>query len=134
MASGYCKVSGIDELLNEMENRLGDAKVKTIVNRALRETGQEVEPKFRSSISTYRDTGQTVAQITVSGVKREEGIPKVEIGFGSGSRWRLVHLSEFGYAGNGNPRGLGVIRRFSSELEGEYPNIIRPKLKSGFGL
>lgn len=133
MASG-ARISGIDDILRAMEKELGDAKVTRIVNRSLKQTAQDIEPDFRSAIATYKDTGETVDSIVVSGILRSEGVPMVKLGFGAGSRWRLVHLNELGYAKNRNPRGLGVIRRFSAGLEDSFPEKIRVKLQDGFGL
>ncbi len=43
------------------------------------------------------DTGETHDTVIASGGK---GPPKtIEVGWGQGSRWRLVHLSEFHYTG-----------------------------------
>lgn len=136
MASG-AKLTGLDDVLEKLEEKLGERKVKQIVNDSLRAAGQEIEPEFRSVISSYRDTGRTVNEITVSRVVRVDGIPKIKIGFRGGvkqARWRLVHLQEFGYDGNGSPRGLGKIRNFSSKLEGTYPDIIARELRERFGL
>lgn len=132
--AGSARPVGFDEMLAKMEEELGEAKVKRVVNKALREVGKEIEPEFKARIAGYRDTGETTESVTMSGVRREEGIPKIMLGFGPGSRWRLVHLSEFGYSKKSNPRGLGVIRRFSAELEGSYPGQIGDKLRGGFGL
>lgn len=123
------EITGIDEVLRNMEKQLGTNKVNRTVNKSLREVGRMIEPDFKEAIGVFKDTGETIDSVTVSGVRRSEGIPGIKIGFGAGSRWRLVHLNEFGYAKQRNPRGLGVIRRFSDELEGVYPKIIKEKLK-----
>lgn len=133
MASGV-KITGIDELLTNMERELGEAKVNRVVNKALRETGQEILPDFKAELSSFRDTGETVDSATVSGVSRSSGVPTVKLGFGAGTRWRLVHLSELGYSKNPNPRGFGVIRRFAEKLEETYPTTIANKLRGGFKL
>lgn len=132
--AGSAKLVGLDEVLAKLEQELGEAKVRRVVNKSLREVGKEIEPEFKARIAGYKDTGETTEAVTISGVRREEGIPKIMLGFGPGSRWRLVHLSEFGYSKKRNPRGLGVIRRFSAELEGAYPDKIGDKLRGGFGL
>lgn len=134
MSSG-AELTGFDELLANMERRLGEAKVNRVVNKALRETVKEIEPDFKAAVSVYRDTGATVEAVTASGVSRAEGMAQVKLGFGKGSptRWQLVHLNELGYAKNPSPRGFGVIRRFSDSLEGSYPEKIRVRLREGFG-
>lgn len=134
MTSG-AKLIGVDEVLAKMEEKLGEKKVRQVTNKALRKTSKEIEPEFKGVISGYRDTGATVEAIAVSGVSRESGVPKIKLGFGKGhpTRWQLVHLNELGYAKNPNPRGFGVIRRFSERLEKEYPEKIRVHLKDSFG-
>ncbi|AXQ79426.1 hypothetical protein DDV21_010230 [Streptococcus chenjunshii] len=131
MASG-AKLKGYDELIRNMEKKLGPDKVKRAVNKSLRETSKLIEPDFKDAVSSYKDTGATVNAVVISGVKRDMGIPSIKLGFTS-PRWNLVHLQELGYSRNPSPRGFGVIRRFSNELEGVYPKLIAEKLKEEFG-
>lgn len=134
MTSG-ARLVGMDDVLAKLEEELGEEAVRRKTNKALRKTSKEIEPEFKEVISAYRDTGATVDTITVSGVSRASGGAQVKLGFGKGhpSRWQLVHLNELGYAKNPNPRGFGVIRRFSERLEKEYPEKIRVHLKDSFG-
>lgn len=134
MTSG-AKLVGVQSLLANMERKLGEGKVNRVVNKALRETAKEIEPDFKEVISGYRDTGATVEAVVVSGVSRASGVAQVKLGFGKGhpTRWQLVHLNELGYAKNPSPRGFGVIRRFSDQLQTTYPERIQAHLKAGFG-
>lgn len=134
MASGV-ELVGVDEVLAKMEQRLGEAKVRRVTNKALREVGRELEPEFKQAVASYRDTGATVNAVVVSGISRTTGRAEIKIGFGKGfpSRWQLVHLNELGYDRNRNPRGFGVIRRFSNRLESQYPEKIATRLRAGFG-
>ncbi|WP_375708828.1 HK97 gp10 family phage protein [Streptococcus dysgalactiae] len=125
------ELKGIDELLANMEKELGSAKVNRAVNKALKEVGKELEPSFKSAISVYKRTGETVESAVVSGVKRTEGIPTIKLGF-IAPRWRLVHLQELEYGWKKSRRGIGVIRRYSSVLEGIYPQRVQEKLKGEF--
>lgn len=134
MMSSGVSFKGFEEVLRNLERELGEGKVNRVVNQSLRTVSKDVEPEFRKRISAYKLTGTTLSEITMSGVLRDQGIPKIMVGFGKGSRWRLVHLQEFGYAKKGNPRGLGVIRRYSAELELSYPDKIKNKLREEFGL
>ncbi|WP_367986221.1 hypothetical protein AB1F57_05235 [Streptococcus sp. ZY1909104] len=134
MASG-ANLVGFEEVLAKMEEKLGESKVRRVTNKALREVAKEIEPDFKEAISSYRDTGATVNAIVVSGVSRATGVAQIKLGFGKGepTRWQLVHLNELGYARNPNPRGFGVIRRFSEGLETTYPEKIKVHLQDGFG-
>lgn len=134
MTSG-AKLVGMDDVLEKLEEKLGEDAVRRKTNKALRATSKEIEPDFKEVVSAYRDTGTTVDAVAVSGVSRATGVAQVKIGFGKGypSRWQLVHLNELGYAKKARPRGFGLIRRFSERLEREYPEKIRSSLKDSFG-
>lgn len=133
MTRGYAKLRGLEEVVKNMEKKLGESKVNRVVNKALKETSEIIEPEFATAVSVYKDTGATVSSVVTSGVRRDMGIPGIKLGFTS-PRWQLVHLNELGYSRKPSPRGYGVIRRFSSQLEGIYPHLIEPKIKEGFKL
>lgn len=127
--SSRAELRGIDEVLINLEKRLGEAKVRRAANKALRETGNETEVKLKAALEVYRDTGRTIDETTVGGVRSTDGFPLLKIGFGAGSRWRLVHLNELGYSKNPTPRGFGVIRRFSESQKASYKAKMREKLR-----
>lgn len=131
MSSG-ATIKGLDVVLVNMERKLGTAKVKRVANKALRETAQEFEPHFKRAIAVYAATGLTVKSTVYSRVSGSLGVPTVKLGFGQGSRWRLVHLSEFGYAKKRNPRGFGVIRRFSEANKSVFKAKVHSKLRGAF--
>lgn len=129
MSSG-AELKGFDEVLRNLEMRLGDAKVKRATSRALKATADETLNEFKSALEVYKYTGETIESATVGRVTgMPVGVPVIKIGFGKGSRWRLVHLNEFGYAKNAHPRGFGVIRRFSEANSQKYKYRIASHLK-----
>lgn len=129
MSSG-AELKGFDDVLRNLEMRLGDAKVKRATSRALKATANETLEEFKGALQVYKDTGETIESATVGRVTGlPVGVPVIKIGFGAGSRWRLVHLNEFGYAKNAHPRGFGVIRRFSEENVQKYKYRIASHLK-----
>lgn len=129
MSSG-AELKGFDEVLRNLEMRLGDAKVKRATSRALKSTADETLNEFKSALEVYKYTGETIESATVGRVTgMPVGVPVIKIGFGEGSRWRLVHLNEFGYAKNSHPRGFGVIRRFSEANSQKYKYRIASYLK-----
>ena len=125
MSSG-AELKGFDDVLRNLEMRLGDAKVKRATSRALKAAANETLEEFKGALQVYKDTGETIESATVG---RVTGVPVIKIGFGAGSRWRLVHLNEFGYAKNAHPRGFGVIRRFSESNAQKYKYRIVNHLK-----
>lgn len=134
MSSGATLV-GFEEVIRNLEAKLGDGKVRRSANKALKGAATETLEDFKGALGIYKDTGETIASATVGNVTGSfEGVPMVKLGFGAGSRWRLVHLSEFGYAKKAHPRGFGVIRRFSEANKEKFKYRLASKLKAeGFG-
>lgn len=129
MSSG-AKLRGFDDVLRNIEARLGDAKVKRATSHALKTVADETLEEFKGALQAYKDTGETIESATAGRVTGlATGVPVVKIGFGEGSRWRLVHLNEFGYGKNPHPRGFGVIRRFSEANAKTYKYRIASHLK-----
>lgn len=131
MSSG-AELRGFDDVLRNIEVRLGDNKVKRATSQALKAVANETLEEFKGALQVYKDTGATIESATVGRVTGlATGVPVVKIGFGEGSRWRLVHLNEFGYAKNPHPRGFGVIRRFSEAHAKTYKYRMASHLKIG---
>lgn len=129
MSSG-AELKGFDEVLRNLEMRLGDEKVKRATSRALKATANETLEDFKVALEVFKDKGDTIESATAGRVTGlAAGVPVVKIGFGEGSRWRLVHLNEFGYSKNPHPRGFGVIRRFSESNAQKYKFRIASHLK-----
>ena len=131
MSSG-AELRGIDDVLRNLEARLGDTKVKRATSQALKAVANETLEEFKGALEVFKDTGETIESATAGRVTGlAAGVPVVKIGFGEGSRWRLVHLNEFGYSKNPHPRGFGVIRRFSEAHAKTYKYRMASHLKIG---
>ena len=129
MSSG-ANLKGFDNILRNLELHLGDTKVKRATSRALKAVANETLEEFKGALEVFKDTGETIESATVGRVTGlAVSVPVVKIGFGEGSRWRLVHLNEFGYAKKAHPRGFGVIRRFSEANAQKYKYRIANQLK-----
>ena len=129
MSSG-ANLKGFDNILRNLELHLGDTKVKRATSRALKAVANETLEEFKGALEVFKDTGETIESATVGRVTGlAVSVPVVKIGFGEGSRWRLVHLNEFGYAKKAHPRGFGVIRRFSETNAQKYKYRIANQLK-----
>ena len=126
-------VTGVDEILKELEQRLSPAKVTRISNQALRVVGQYGVMKLKTAVSSYRDTGKTVNEITATKPRKSGGGRMIKIGWsGDGTRWRLVHLNEFGYTRFGktySPRGFGKIQSVEDDLGKHAEEVIAYELK-----
>lgn len=109
-------VTGTDEIIKNIEAKLGKARATRVVNKALRNTGDDIVEIVKESVAYYRDTGATYNEVVKSNVKGASlGVKSIDIGFrGDMSRWRLVHLNEFGYTRFGkrvSPQGMGALQR-----------------------
>lgn len=127
--SGSVTLKGDDQVLRAIEERLGDRKVKSAVYKILREEAAEQTEDLRGVISGFALTGRNAAAVDHGGVSMSQGTPTIKIGFGDPSRAPLVHLSEFGYAGNGSPRGLGAIRKLAEANKPKYLQSVQAKIK-----
>lgn len=116
MNGGDVTIRGMDEVLEKMEKKLGSAAVAKYSNQALQVAGRYMAVQLKNAVASYRDTGATVHEVVVGKSKLKHGTRLVHIGWdgsGSGQRYRLVHLNEFGYTRFGrsySPRGSGKVQ------------------------
>lgn len=125
---GSARLVGQEKILAEIERRLGDAKIKRVVNSILKEEAQEVTEELRGVISGFQMTGKNTAAVDHGGISSASGVPSIKIGFGDASRAPLVHLSEFGYAGKSNPRGFGAIRKLVEAKKITFAKSVQAKV------
>lgn len=124
------KVMGTNEIISHLSEKFSSAKMAAAENNALRAAGRLAVVELKKAVSTYKDTGATVDEVTAGNPRLRNGVTDnrtIKIGWssdGTMQRWRLVHLNEFGYTRNGHtyaPRGIGKIRSSYDEMQ--------PKLK-----
>lgn len=135
---GDYTLKGVDEVLGELQKRLGPQRVKTVVSKALRKAGEHVEQDLIQVTYSFNRTGATTNQVVKGNVSwADYGIPKIKIGWrraggGESPRWNIEHLNEMGYTRNGrsySPRGFGKLQGLIDEYEGKYPEIAREELE-----
>lgn len=122
-------VTGLDDILKNIESKLGKNRATRVVNKALRETGKEVNEIVKEAVSSYIDTGETHETVVTSNVQNDPH-KHVDTGWAEGPRWRLVHLNEFGYTIFGKyvrPRGMGKLQGAVDKVE----SIAMPKMHNG---
>ncbi len=125
-------VKGADNIIRNIEAKLGTAKTNRVVNKALRNTGDDIVNIVKDSVAYYRKTGATYNEVVKSGIKgASSGIKTVDVGWrGDQDRWRLVHLNEFGYTRFGKyvrPKGMGAVQRAADKSK----NIAFKKMREG---
>lgn len=126
------KITGVDEILKNLENKLGKSRTTRVVNKAMRTSGDLVVDVVKSGVAHYADTGATVAEVVRGNIKGGAGKKTLDVGWrGDKSRWRLVHLNEFGYTRWGvrySPRGLGSIQKAYESSKKVYWNSMKSEL------
>ena len=125
-------VQGQADILRALEAKLGKSRTTRVVNKALRDTGDDIVDVVKDSVSYYRKTGATYDEVVKSGIKgAARGIKEIDVGWrGDKDRWRLVHLNEFGYTRFGKyvrPRGMGAVQRAADKSK----EIAFKKMKDG---
>lgn len=109
-------IRGMDEVLANMDKKLGSRAVAKYSNEALNVAGRYMAVRLKSAVSSYRDTGATVIEVTTGKPRLKGGVRTIKIGWdggGSKQRYKLVHLNEFGYTRFGrhySPRGIGKVQ------------------------
>lgn len=124
-------ITGTDQIIANLEKKLGSARTTRVVNKALRKYGETLKNDVQDAVSSYIDTGETHDTVIASNIKK--GPPKrVEVGWGQGSRWRLVHLNEFGYTRYGRyirPRGMGKLQGVVDKTEATALQEMRSEME-----
>lgn len=124
-------ITGTDQIIANLEKKLGSTRTTRVVNKALRKYGETLKNDVQDAVSSYIDTGETHDTVIASNVKK--GPPKrVEVGWGQGSRWRLVHLNEFGYTRYGRyirPRGMGKLQGVVDKTESTALQEMRSEME-----
>lgn len=104
-------IQGEQDILRAIETKLGKARTTRVVNKALRDTGQEIKIIVEDATASFQQSGETHATVLVSNVKNNP-VKHIDVGWGS-NRYTLIHLNEFGYTRYGRyirPRGIGKLQ------------------------
>lgn len=106
------KVKGLDTLYVELEKRFGQRKLQAIIDKALIAGAKVIEKKLKENFETFKDTGESIREITIDKPKTLNGVRTIMIHWqGPENRWKIIHLNEYGSVKNPNPRGKGAIDR-----------------------
>lgn len=124
------EVMGVEEILKNMEAKLGEKRVNRITNKALKKQGERNKEVVKKAVSSYIDTGKTYDLVITSGIKRNP--KRVETGWASKERAPIVHLNEFGYTRYGKyvrPRGMGKLQSAVDEIQGKAFEEMKAELE-----
>jgi hypothetical protein len=126
------RISGESQLLKQLERRFGDQAAKRISDKALKAGAVVFVQELKRQLATFRDTGATIEEVTVSEPMTEAGVRVVKIHWrGPDGRYRIIHLNEWGTVKNPNPRGKGAIARALKNSEREYRAAVKRAIEEG---
>lgn len=124
--------NGLDQVFNQLEQRLGPQSVTRITDKALVNAAKIFVAELKRQFETFKDTGASIEEITISKPMTISGVRTIRVHWhGPRGRYRIIHLNEWGTIQNPNPRGKGAIARAFRNSERAYRNEIRKAIASG---
>ncbi|MFO1546673.1 HK97 gp10 family phage protein [Lactiplantibacillus plantarum] len=127
------EIKGMDEILNKLQQKLGDRKLNAAEKAALKPAGEYVKNEVKQTVALFRDTGATEDEVVVGTVRKRGGENVLRVGWnGPKGRYALVHLNEFGYTRYGKhytPRGFGKLQATYDKVRPQYQALVKATLK-----
>lgn len=131
------KVEGLNQLLDDLEKRLGKEQLQRISDTGLKNASDVFVRELKSQLRTFSNKqgyseGYTYDEVQVSEPKWEGSERVIKVYWqGPHSRYRIIHLNEWGTVKNPNPAGKGRIAAALKNSEKAYHEAIRRALKEG---
>ena len=127
-------VKGDKEIIAYLEKKYGRSATKRITDFALTKGGQKVVQIIKNNMKSFKDTGESVEETTVSKPMTINGVRTVKIHWrGPKQRYRIIHLNEYGHfdrAGNWvNTAGKGVIENAMREGRETYFRTVKEEMR-----
>ncbi|WP_436938168.1 hypothetical protein [Staphylococcus xylosus] len=127
-------VKGDKEIIAYLEKKFGKSATKRITDFALTKGGQKVVQIIKRDMGSFKDTGESVSETSLSKPMTIGGVRTVKIHWrGPKQRYRIIHLNEFGhYDRSGkwvNTAGKGVIERAMSEGRETYFRTVKEEIR-----
>lgn len=110
------EITGLKRLEAKLEEKFGQARMQEITDKALLEGAEVIKKELEQNFESFRDTGASIDEITISEPKAGPNGRRREIHWvGPKGRYRLIHINEWGTIKNPNPAGKGKV---AASLEG----------------
>ncbi|WP_165844864.1 hypothetical protein [Staphylococcus saprophyticus] len=127
-------VKGDKEIIAYLEKKYGKSATKRITDFALTKGGQKVAQIIKNNMKSFKDTGESVEETTVSKPMTINGARTVKIHWrGPKQRYRIIHLNEYGHfdrAGKWvNTAGKGVIENAMREGRETYFRTVKEEIR-----
>ena len=125
------EITGLKRLEAKLEEKFGQARMQKIADEALLKGAEVIKRELQQNFETFRDTGASIDEITISEPKAGPNGRRREIHWvGPKGRYRLIHINEWGTIKNPNPAGKGKV---AASLEGgkkAYRKAVKQVLES----
>lgn len=128
------KMTGVNELLAELERRLGKENMERISDAALLKGAELFVKILNAYISTNGKyaKGWTVADTSIEGPVYILGVKTVKVHWnGPHGRYRIIHLNEWGTVKMPNPPRKGAIAKAMRQAEQVYRNAVKQAVLEG---
>lgn len=124
------KIHGVSRLLKELEKKFEKERVNRIVDDALTAGALILGMELRRQLRSFKDQGYTLDEMVISPPDEINGSRTIRIYWrGKHSRYRIIHLNEWGTIQNPNPRGKGKIAKAMKNAQKEYGKVVREILR-----
>lgn len=126
------QITGLDQLLEQLESRLGSEVTRRISDHALKEGAKIFVRELKLQFASFKDTGASIDEITISGPMTVGSVRTIKIHWkGPKGRYHIIHLNEWGTVKNPNPQGKGAIARAMRNSEGAYRAAVEEAVRRG---
>ncbi|MDG0860323.1 hypothetical protein [Staphylococcus equorum] len=119
-------VKGLNQLMTQLESKLGKRKMDRIIDKALVEGGKVIVKRLQENFEPWADTHASQLEITMTGPQTLNGKRTVTIHWkGQKDRWKIIHMNEYGTIKNPNPSGKGAIDRSIRQGQERYFEVVK---------
>lgn len=120
------KIKGLDKLIADLEKRFDKGRIQAITDEALIAGAAVFVKELKYQFKSFKDTGASIDEITIAGPFTIDGVRTIKVHWrGPRSRYRIIHLNEWGTINNPNPRGKGKVAIALRNAEKEYRNTLK---------
>lgn len=124
------KVHGVNQLLSELDRKFGPKRIEGIADSALEKGSLVFGMELRRQLLTFKDKGYTLDELTISPPDGTSAGRSVRVYWrGPHSRYRIIHLNEWGTIRNPSPRGKGKIAKAMQLSKRAYGQAIRDEIR-----
>lgn len=124
------KIYGVNQLLENLDGKFSKSRVDNIVDNALTDGALVFGMELRRQLSTFKDKGHTLNEMTISPPDSKNGNRTITIYWkGPHRRYSIIHLNEWGTIRNPNPRGKGKIAKAMQLSQKAYGKAVRDSIR-----